>query len=265
MSKKHGEWIDSLSGKNSDLEKRYGVGPVKLSRPGSPTWEEDRENRDNYRKNMQEAARNDYDTRRTLEAAAMSGKKKAQDILDSGFKNIGDIRNAQNFFEKAAKRHGQGGSFSSASDYMGLTQSMVERDREKFSADIDGRIQSEIDKAMKGKKDKDGDGEDTGKTKTGSYNDYLKGTFGDDWQGIAYGPGYSDSKLAADTEKASGGFSDGAKGGAGSEAEAGAQAMLAETVNNVVGDRGVMEKGKYRMGSFALSNLGGKEYNAEGF
>ena len=56
---------------------------------------------------------------------------------------------------------------------MGLTQSMVKRDREKFTADIDGRIQSEIDKAMKGKKDKDGDGEDTGKTKTGSYNDYL--------------------------------------------------------------------------------------------
>ena len=31
---------------------------------------------------MQDAARNDYDTRRTLEAAALSGKKKAQE--DSG-------------------------------------------------------------------------------------------------------------------------------------------------------------------------------------
>lgn len=265
MSKKHGEWIDSLSGKNSDLEKRYGVSGVRMSKPGSETWEEDTRNRENYRKNMQEGARNDYDTRRTLEAAAMSGKKKAQDILDSGFKNVGDIRNAQNFFEKAAKRHGQGGAFDSASDYMGLTQSMVERDREKFSADIDGRIQSEIDKAMKGKKDKDGDGEDTGKTKTGSYNDYLKGTFGEEWQEIAYGPGYSDSKLAAETEKASSGYSAGAQGAVGTAAEAGAQAMLADTVNNVVGDRDTMEKGKYRMGSFALSNLGGQEYNAEGF
>ena len=131
MSKKHGEWIDSLSGKNSDLEKRYGVGAVKLSRPGSETWEEDTKSRENYRKDMQEGARNDYDTRRTLEAAAMSGKKKAQKIIDSGFKDISDIRNAQNFMEKAAVRHGQGGDFSSASDYMGLTQSMVERDRRK--------------------------------------------------------------------------------------------------------------------------------------
>ena len=70
MSKKHGEWIDSLSGKNSDLEKRYGVSGVRMSKPGSETWEEDTRNRENYRKNMQEGARNDYDTRRTLEAAA---------------------------------------------------------------------------------------------------------------------------------------------------------------------------------------------------
>ena len=70
--------------------------------------------------------------RRTLEAAAMSGKGKAKKILDRGFKNAGDITNAINFSEKAAKRHGQGGDFSSASDYMGLTQSMVERDRRKM-------------------------------------------------------------------------------------------------------------------------------------
>ena len=39
--------------------------------------------------------------------------------------------------EKAAKRHGQGGDFSSGSDYMGLTQSMVERDRAKQTAAYD--------------------------------------------------------------------------------------------------------------------------------
>ena len=126
------DWIDSMKGKNSDLEERYGVEPVRFSKMDGGTWEEDTRNRENYQKNMVEGARNDYDTRRTLEAAALSGKKKAQDILDSGFKNISDIRNAQNFFEKAAKRHGQGGQFSNASDFMGLTQSMVERDRRKF-------------------------------------------------------------------------------------------------------------------------------------
>ena len=86
---------------------------------------------------MINAARNDYDLRRTLEAAAMSGKGKAQKLLDKGFKNAGDITKAMNFSEKAAKRHGQGGDFSSASDYMGLTQSMVERDRAKQTAAYD--------------------------------------------------------------------------------------------------------------------------------
>lgn len=94
---------------------------------------------DAVQKDLIEAARNDYDLRRTLEASAMSGKKKANKILDKGFKSIGDINNATNFQAKAAKRHGQGGQFSSASDMMGLTQSMVERDRRKFEERLDGK------------------------------------------------------------------------------------------------------------------------------
>ena len=133
MSKKHGQWIDSLSGKNRDLEKRFGVSPVRISRPGGPTWEEDTRNRENYQKNMIEGARNDYDLRRTMEAAAMSGKSKAQKLQQKGFRNVDDVRKWQNFSEKAAKRHGQGGAFDSATDYMGLTNSMVKRDRNKQS------------------------------------------------------------------------------------------------------------------------------------
>lgn len=126
---KNDGWMDSMTGKNADLEKRYGVDPVRFSRSDDPNWAEDVENRNNYTERMTEGFRKDYDARETLQAAANSGKKEAQEILDSGFKSVGDIRNAQNFFEKAAKRHGQGGQFSNASDYMGLTQSMVERDR----------------------------------------------------------------------------------------------------------------------------------------
>ena len=137
MSKKHGQWIDSLSGKNSDLEKRFGVSEVRISRPGSPTWEEDRKNREDYKKNMIEGARNDYDLRRTMEAAAMSGKKKAIKLQQKGFQDIDDVRKWQNFSEKAADRHGQGGAFDSASDYMGLTKSMVMRDRNKQTAAYD--------------------------------------------------------------------------------------------------------------------------------
>ena len=100
---------------------------------------------DDVKKDLQKAMANDYDTRRTLEAAAMSGKKKAKKILDSGFKSFSDMENAQNFMEKAAKRHGQGGDFSSTSDYMGLTQSMVERDRRKFTEANDAKYASKAD------------------------------------------------------------------------------------------------------------------------
>ena len=133
MSKEHGHWIDSLSGKNAKLEKRFGVSPVRMSKMDGGTWQEDKENRENYSKNMIEGARNDYDLRRTVEAAAMSGKKKAIKLQKKGFKDIDDVRKWQNFSEKAAKRHGQGGDFADASDYMGLTKSMVQRDRRKFS------------------------------------------------------------------------------------------------------------------------------------
>ncbi len=129
-----------MSGKNRDLEERYGVEGVQFSKMDSSSWAEDTQNRKNYTENMQEGFRNDYDARRTLEAAALSGKKKAQDILDSGIKSVSDIRNANNFFKKAAKRHGQGGEFSSASDYIGLTQSMVERDRRKLTEYVDSQI-----------------------------------------------------------------------------------------------------------------------------
>jgi len=117
----------NLGGYDRELE-RYGVKGPQFGR--SDAGQEYRSARD-VEKELIDAARNDPDTRRTLEAAAMSGKGKAQKILDSGFKSIDDVTNASNFMEKAAKRHGQGGDFSSASDYMGLTQSMVERDREK--------------------------------------------------------------------------------------------------------------------------------------
>jgi len=131
------QWIDSMKGKNRDLEERFGIDRVSFGgKPGTSQQRESFQDMQSYNERITDAARNDYDLRRTIEAAALSGKKKAQDILDRGFNSIDDVRKAQNFSEKAAKRHGQGGSFSDNSDYMGLTRSMVNRDRrmqnEKF-------------------------------------------------------------------------------------------------------------------------------------
>jgi hypothetical protein len=127
-------WAIKNPGKANDMEERFGVnvrnGAGWKSGSGE-SYEEYRESSDWHNK-MTDAARNDYDLRRTLEAAAMSGKGKAKKILDKGFNNLEDVSKAMNFSEKAAKRHGQGGDFSRNSDYMGLTRSMVERDRRKM-------------------------------------------------------------------------------------------------------------------------------------
>ena len=116
-----------LGGYDRELE-RYDVKGPQFGR--SSAGQEYRSAKD-VEKEIIHKARNDYDLRRTVEAAAMSGKKKAIKLQKKGFKSIDDVTNWANFSEKAAKRHGQGGDFSSASDYMGLTKSMVLRDRAK--------------------------------------------------------------------------------------------------------------------------------------
>ena len=95
---------------------------------------------DDVRKDLQKAMSQDYDTRRSLEAAAMSGDKKASKLIESGFKSFQDMEDSQNYFKKLHKKEGGGGQFSSVNDYMNLTQSMVKRDRRNFNESIDDRI-----------------------------------------------------------------------------------------------------------------------------
>ena len=58
---------------------------------------------DEVKKDLQKAMSQDYDTRRTLEAAAMSGDKKAKKLIDKGFKNIKQINKTQDYFEEQHK------------------------------------------------------------------------------------------------------------------------------------------------------------------
>ena len=118
---------------------RYGVEGYKHGHNG-----QDERGAKEVMDDLKHAARNDYDTRRTLEAAAMSGKKKAQKIIDDGFSNIGTVMKSQNFMEKAAERRGVK-NFSSHTDYMGLTQSMVERDRRKQTEGYEKQFASKDD------------------------------------------------------------------------------------------------------------------------
>ena len=241
-----------MMGKNRDIEERYGIERVGFGgRPGESGQREAFNDMKSYKDRMVEAFRNDYDARRTLESAAMSGKKKAQDILDSGFKSVSDIRNAQNFFEKAAKRHGQGGAFTNASDFIGLTQSMVERDRRKFTEDIEGMISD----ATSRDDEEDGGGDDIERVSGGSYNDFMQGTFGDRADDISRG-------WVGETAKATSGFSAGAQDGAGyptaspvTQDEAAAQDLLASSLRSIASNPEAIAGQKAKQGMYVLDNL----------
>ncbi len=79
-------------------------------------------------------ANNDYDTRRSVEAAALSGKKKAEGFAERGFSGLEDVTKANNMFRRMHGRFGNGGDFSSQSDYSGLTYDLVKQDREQLTA-----------------------------------------------------------------------------------------------------------------------------------
>ena len=141
-AKSNNRWSTGLLNKKErEAMERYGLDPSDYGynrpdrgtgRPGG-TY-------DDMREDFTRAAMNDYDTRRALEASAMSGKKKAMKLAEKGFKNPGDVMNANNLQRKQHERAGNGGSFSSASDFAGLTMNQVQRDRRKFNEDIDKRI-----------------------------------------------------------------------------------------------------------------------------
>ena len=123
-------WAIKNPEKAKDIQDRWGIAPPSHGvKPDAANWEEQTKHNQTYTDQVQEAARNDYDLRETTAAAARSGKNKAIELEQKGFKDIGDVANWMNFSEKAADRHGQGGDFSSISDWMGLTKSMQKRDR----------------------------------------------------------------------------------------------------------------------------------------
>ena len=134
-----------INKKEREAMQRYGLDPSNYGydRPGQHS-----ENSGDYN-DMQEdflrAARNDYDTRRGLEAMAMSGKKKAEDLAKGGLNSASDVMNANNLQRKQHARMGNGGNFSSASDFAGVSYGSVERDRRKFTEANDAKYASKAD------------------------------------------------------------------------------------------------------------------------
>jgi hypothetical protein len=141
-----------LNSKERDAMERYGLNPSdygwdKSDNPGRHSGGDYGDMREDFLR----AADNDYDTRRGIEAMALSGKKKAEAIAKGGFKTTGDVMNANNMQRKVHERMGNGGDFSSRSDFAGVSYNSVERDRRKQDEGYEKQFASKefLDQKMK--------------------------------------------------------------------------------------------------------------------
>lgn len=135
-------------GRIRELGDRYGVDHsdynINMGRTSGSgrTYKGDR---DDYDEAVRKAAMSDYDTRRTMEAQAMAGNKDAKKFAKKGFKNIGKVYEGNELMRKLHKDEGNGGSFSSASDFAGLTYKSVKADRDAQTASYDAKYAKTTD------------------------------------------------------------------------------------------------------------------------
>ena len=116
--------------KTAKLAKKYGVGGVHF---GHPDGRSGKPNRMPAQVEAEIAAKmnQDYDVRRSLEAASLAGNKKAQNI--GAIDDIESALAAEKFMKKTHKnRMDLGGKYSSISDTTGVTNYWVDKDRSKL-------------------------------------------------------------------------------------------------------------------------------------
>jgi hypothetical protein len=137
MGKKNSSKYDKLGyhGKQEadrKMAKQYGIDVSEYGNQGRPgvggvkkkSW-------DDLKKDVSSAAANDYDVRRSLEAASLAGNKKAQKI--GSISNASEAYAASRFMEKTHKnRMGNGGAYDGANDQGGVTNYWVNKDRDKL-------------------------------------------------------------------------------------------------------------------------------------
>ena len=124
-----------LNKKEKKASKRYGIdlNSYGFNHPEGRNSASPKRDPKNFQSDIAAAANADYDTRRSIEAAALSGNKKAEKYAKGGFNSLKDVTKANNMFRRMHARHGNGGDFSSQSDYSGLTYDLVKKDREQIN------------------------------------------------------------------------------------------------------------------------------------
>ena len=92
-------------------------------------------------------ASNHYDSRRSIELAKAQGYEGA-DKLSSSLDNLESLQNATSFFRDVHTEQGHKDNFDSIDDYAQVTNYLSGKDREKFSADLEGKWTEDIEEAV---------------------------------------------------------------------------------------------------------------------
>ena len=165
------------SGKIGDMLDRYGVQGAKSVRPEQRgVGGHEQRDQKTVDKELAEAMMNDYDTRRSMEAAAMAGEKDAKKFAKKGFKS-GNIYEAYDVMRDLKKEYVGGGGMRGAKNEAGLTYALVNADRENMLASLDEKY------GQKEEPSKD-PADDIGKKAEVVLSDHLKRakTIVDDWE-----------------------------------------------------------------------------------
>ena len=137
---------------------RYGVDGSRSVKPenrGVAPEGRDHREYDEVKADLQKAMMNDYDTRRGMEAAALSGDNKARKFAEGGISE-GNMYRAYDHLKDLKKEHVGGGSMIGPENEAGLTMALVDHEREKQTEGYEEQFASQdfLEKKLKEYEDK---------------------------------------------------------------------------------------------------------------
>lgn len=125
---------------------------------------------DDFNDAVERAYSNNYDVRRSIEAARLSGA----DGVPKHITNIEDAYAAHKFMRDTHKNElGGDGHYMNLRDAAAITRHWVDRDRDNFTTDLNGQMENMLDEALGSQNDKDTESEEEGEV---VYSDKLRGS-----------------------------------------------------------------------------------------
>ena len=134
------------TGDVGELMKRYDIEGTQSYHPDmrGPGSENENRGKEDVERDIAKAMMSDYDTRRTMEAAAMAGNKDAKKFAKKGFKE-GNIFEGYDVMKDLKKEYVGGGGMHGAKNIAGLTYGAVKADRDAQTAAYDEKYAKTTD------------------------------------------------------------------------------------------------------------------------